>query len=318
MLALPPADPTLNETGGFQILGCTTTLSKPIEQAGIGYEVLRRRIFMVTNDRPLDEDEEEKVDPAKSQKSADKKHNSSNKRRKGRKYSSSSDSEDEKLTQEEKARFNAIMEKKKKQRREQSKAENDRDMVLMQDHYAILGLEDYKIIATEEQIKQAYRKLALDFHPDKKQKKDEEEKDPEEAKKKAEIEKEIWLKIQKANDVLSDELKKKEYDQTLPFDDDIPRQKDITEGNFYELFGPVFQVNSIWSVKKPVPQLGDQETDMRRVKKFYKFWDNFDSWRDFSHKNEYDLDDAEDRYERKWMERENRQARKSYVKAETR
>ena len=27
----------------------------------------------------------------------------------------------------------------------------------------------------------------------------------------------------KANDVLSDELKKKEYDQTLPFDDDIPR-----------------------------------------------------------------------------------------------
>ena len=107
MLALPPADPTLNETGGFQILGCTTTLSKPIEQAGIGYEVLRRRIFMVNNDRPLDEDEEEKVDPAKSQKSADKKHNSSNKRRKGRKYSSSSDSEDEKLTQEEKASFNA-------------------------------------------------------------------------------------------------------------------------------------------------------------------------------------------------------------------
>ena len=66
----------------------------------------------------------------------------------------------------------------------------------------------------------------------------------------------------KANDVLSDELKKKEYDQTLPFDDDIPRQKDITEGNFYELFGPVFQANSIWSVKKPVPQLGDQKTDM--------------------------------------------------------
>ena len=117
MLALPPADPTLNEIGGSQILCPTISYSKPIEQAGLGYEVLRRRIHMAVNQAPLEEDEEEKVDPTQtSTTSQSQKSRSPNKRRKkGRRYSSSSESEDEELTKEDRERFNAIMEKKKKQ-----------------------------------------------------------------------------------------------------------------------------------------------------------------------------------------------------------
>ena len=42
------------------------------------------------------------------------------------------------------------------------------------------------------------------------------------------------------------------------------------------------------------------------MQKFYDFWFNFKSWRDFSFKNEYDLSEAEFREEKRWMERQNK------------
>jgi len=55
---------------------------------------------------------------------------------------------------------------------------------------------------------------------------------------------------------------------------------------------------------------------MNKVKIFYNFWDNFETWRDFSCHDEHNLDEAEDWYEKRWMEKENRIIRKKYIKEE--
>ncbi|AFZ79581.1 DnaJ domain containing protein [Theileria equi strain WA] len=68
-----------------------------------------------------------------------------------------------------------------------------------QDYYAILGV---KRGCTESELKKAYRKLAMQWHPDKHQ-------DPQ-AKRKAE---EMFKSVSEAYDVLSDPEKRKIYDQ---------------------------------------------------------------------------------------------------------
>ena len=55
---------------------------------------------------------------------------------------------------------------------------------------------------------------------------------------------------------------------------------------------------------------------MDQVHKFYRFWDNFKTWREFSQYNEYDPEEAGDRYERRWMEKENKKLTKEYEVAE--
>ena len=54
----------------------------------------------------------------------------------------------------------------------------------------------------------------------------------------------------------------------------------------------MFNRNAMWAKKKPTPNLGDLNTPIAEVKKFYKYWDNFESWREFSQYDEYDLNDA--------------------------
>lgn len=72
----------------------------------------------------------------------------------------------------------------------------------------------------------------------------------------------------------------------------------------------------MWSKKKPIPDLGDENTPIEEVRKFYKFWDNFESWREFSQYDEYDVTEAGDRYERRYMENENKNERKKHTKIE--
>lgn len=68
-------------------------------------------------------------------------------------------------------------------------------MATKRDYYEILGLEK---AATKAEIKSAYRKMALKFHPDKNKAKDAEEK---------------FKEINEAYQVLSDSKKKSSYDQ---------------------------------------------------------------------------------------------------------
>ncbi|CAE7514191.1 Dnajc2 [Symbiodinium natans] len=164
--------------------------------------------------------------------------------------------------------------------------------------------------ASVEQIKKQYRKLALQYHPDKQDKQGETEEKSSGLSEKDQH----FIKIQEAYEVLSDQAKRRQYDSTLDFDDAVPDEVD--EDGFYETFGPVFRRNARWSTRFPVPEIGDEQTDMVKVRKFYDFWLSFDSWRDFSMHDEYNLDDAEFREERRWMERQNQRIRKKYVEAE--
>ena len=57
-------------------------------------------------------------------------------------------------------------------------------------------------------------------------------------------------------------------------------------------------------------------TPIEKVKKFYKFWSNFSSWRDFSVEGEYDLEEATSRFEKRQMLKENRKMKATLLKEE--
>merc|ERR1712066_988970 len=84
----------------------------------------------------------------------------------------------------------------------------------------------------------------------------------------------------------------------------------------------VFKRNSRWSARSRVPDLGDENTDIEKVKEFYDFWYDFESWRDplaIAEKEEielHNLEEAECREEKRWMERENAKVAKKIAQGE--
>jgi DnaJ family protein C protein 2 len=165
-------------------------------------------------------------------------------------------------------------------KKKRTKEDIERQLANNEDLYANLGLEHLTFEASEAAIGKAYKKAALQYHPDKL------------GDKFTENDKKIWLSVQKAYETLMDPAKRKKYDSSLPFDEAIPKKSDVTDETFFEKFQSVFNNNARFSTKKPVPSIGDINTDMAEVKKFYRFWDNFKTWREFSQYDEYDLEDA--------------------------
>ena len=163
--------------------------------------------------------------------------------------------EDDELAEEMKNR-----EFKKKQNKK-TKEQIDKEALLLENYYDLLGLGEDGMGASEQQIAKAYRKKALKHHPDKL------------GDKLTEKDKEIWNKLQKAYDTLVDPQKKKVYDSSLPFDESVPKMEDITsDAEFFTQFRRCFKRNAKFSVNKPAPDLGDEKTDIKEVYKFYKFW----------------------------------------------
>lgn len=161
-----------------------------------------------------------------------------------------SESEEEEKGAGEEEEKNQEYEKK---RRRRTKEDIEKEVLLMGDLYSILGIEHLTYEAKDSDIKSAYRKLALIYHPDKL------------GEQISESEKEIWLKIQNAYETLIDPVQRKKYDSALPFNDSIPAESeviDISEEAFYELFEAVFRRNSLFAKKKPVPNMGDKSTPM--------------------------------------------------------
>eukprot|EP01063_Lacrimia_lanifica_P027498 TRINITY_DN3871_c0_g1_i1.p1 TRINITY_DN3871_c0_g1~~TRINITY_DN3871_c0_g1_i1.p1 ORF type:complete len:625 (+),score=378.50 TRINITY_DN3871_c0_g1_i1:45-1919(+) len=169
------------------------------------------------------------------------------------------------------------------------------------DHYEVLGLVEEEWEATDDQIAKAYKKKCLEHHPDKTGGDDT-----------------MFKKVQVAGDVMMNVAKRRTYDSSLPFDDSIPPAK-VAADRFYQTFAPVFKRNSKWCTlgKDAPPALGDDDTPMETVDAFYTFWLDFKSWRDYSFTAaEHDLETAEYREERRWMERENQRAVDKAKKAE--
>lgn len=172
------------------------------------------------------------------------------------------------------------------------------------DPYVIMGLDHLRWKATEDDVKIAYRKLVLYYHPDKMQLED-----------KTEEADALFKKISKANDTLTDVKKRMKCDSNDAFDDTIPSGKE--KGDFYKVYNEYFYKFSRWSTAQPVPVLGDDSTALDKVKKFYDFWYSFKSWRDYSFEDEHDLSKAESRDEKRWMERENDKERRKHKKEES-
>ena len=132
----------------------------------------------------------------------------------------------------------------------------------------------------------------MSFHPDKN------------GNKKTEKDKKLWLNIKTARTTLMDLSKRRRYDSTLDFDDSIPSAKDIkSDTDFYIKFGVCFLRNSRFAEVRPAPELGNADTPIEDVRKFYSYWDFFKSWREFTQFDEHDPTKAQDRYEKRWMEK---------------
>ena len=115
----------------------------------------------------------------------------------------------------------------------------------------------------------------------------------------------MFKQIKEAYEVLSNKEKRRQYDSVDGVDDKIPADKLYKESDFYAIFGACFKKNAKWSNVKPVPELGDEKSKDEDVIKFYSFWKNFQSWREFPSEGLYDLEEATNREERRWMTREN-------------
>ena len=191
-------------------------------------------------------------------------------------------------------------------------------------YYQVLHLP-YKPTLTADELKKAYRKASLKYHPDKSGRKEED--DP------------VFLKVKAAFETLS--TSKQAYDSTeMPFDESLPDPQFVTD--FYKEYGSVFDRNLFYDARileqmqrqkhghgkkhknnrrkkaknhndanglKP-PTLGDESTSIDDVHRFYDYWTHFSTWRDFSLQAAQELEtqdhleQAESRFEKRWYQKE--------------
>uniref|UniRef100_A0A183BPC9 DnaJ homolog subfamily C member 2 n=1 Tax=Globodera pallida TaxID=36090 RepID=A0A183BPC9_GLOPA len=167
-----------------------------------------------------------------------------------------------------------------------------------QDHYKVLGLSKLRYQATPAQLKTAYRRKVLKYHPDKGQAADA---DDTSLRNEA-----VFACIQKAYEQLGlSEDRQRAFDSVDPqFDDSVPDS--VEASNFFASLGPVFERNARFSVNQPVPLLGDEHSERSHVEHFYEFWFDWRSWREFSYLDSEDKAKGEDRWERREIEKLNK------------
>lgn len=196
-----------------------------------------------------------------------------------------------------------------------------------QDHYAVLGLQNsrwnifyatskrdihciilttFRYYASDDDIRRAYRKIVLRHHPDKRKGKGENI-NPDD---------DYFTCITRAYEFLGNPTKRRSYDSIDPnFNDDLPTQSEV-EKDFFGHMGPCVKLNSRWSEKKKVPLLGSEESTRAHVERFYDFWYDFQSWREYSYLDEEDKEKGQDRDERRWIDKQNKVMRLKKKKEE--
>lgn len=196
-------------------------------------------------------------------------------------------------------------------------------------YYQCLG--NLPLHATAEQVKKAYHKACLQYHPDKTGRGEDDE---------------VFLKIKAGFDTLTDKQKRRAYDSQMPFDDSVPKGNE-TPDEFFAVYAPVFTRNLRFddrlnpdrkqaatnssnnngnSNKKnrkkagarppqqqppSPPPLGDKDTPLDQVHAFYEYWTRFESWRDFSmeaakltNNQNFDADNVDSRFEKRHIQKE--------------
>jgi len=178
-----------------------------------------------------------------------------------------------------------------------------------QDHYRVLGLTKIRDASTDDQIKRAHRQKVLRHHPDKRKAAGEDIKEDDD----------YFTCITKAFEILGNPVKRRAFDSVDPlYDDEVPDVlKKDKDKDFIKVFAPVFKMNSRWSNKTPVPQLGDDNATREEVEIFYQFWYEFDSWREYSYLDEEDKDKASDKWERREIDKINKAQRLEKKKEES-
>ncbi|ORX70791.1 DnaJ-domain-containing protein [Linderina pennispora] len=170
-----------------------------------------------------------------------------------------------------------------------------------QDHYAVLGLSKLRYRATLDDIIKGHRRKVLRHHPDKKAAQGNANDDG------------FFKCIQKAFEILTDPIKRRQFDSVDPeVSTEIPNAK--AKGDFFEIYGPVFEREGQFSNKQPVPQLGAMDTERAEVESFYEFWYAFDSWRSFEYLDKEDVDGGGNRDDKRWIEGKNRKERAQHKK----
>ncbi|KAJ1731334.1 Zuotin [Coemansia biformis] len=165
-----------------------------------------------------------------------------------------------------------------------------------QDHYEVLGLSKLRFRATLDDIVRSHRKKVLRHHPDKKAAHGHANDDG------------FFKCIQKAFDILTDPTKRRQWDSVDPaVSTDIPSGK--SKGDFFAVYGPVFEREARFSNKTPVPQLGDDSSAREDVEAFYGFWYGFDSWRSFEYLDKDDVEGGSNRDDKRYLEAKNRKQR---------
>ena len=188
--------------------------------------------------------------------------------------------------------------------------------------YEVLGVPS---TATDEDIKQGYRKLALRWHPDK-------NRDNPDATA-------VFQGLQEAYATLSDPQERAWYDghknQILRGDADVEGGDDPSGINlyryftrdahkgmhdapngFYQTYAALFEElitaeNTYGNCTEPrvAPVFGNSRSSPQAVMKFYQWWGQFSTFRAMNHAEVWNLSEASNRYVRKAMEKENQEER---------
>ncbi|EGC30171.1 hypothetical protein DICPUDRAFT_41822 [Dictyostelium purpureum] len=193
-------------------------------------------------------------------------------------------------------------------------------------YYEVLGIEK---TAKQDEIKISYRKLALQWHPDKNQHQ-------------IDIAEERFKEIVNAYTILSDPNERKWYDDHREsilrggrgganddgdYDDDInlwpyfnascfTNYSDTDDNSFYNVYSRIFSAidkeeESVDEEKyhfQP-PQFGNSKTPIAEVLKFYGYWKDFVTKKKFTNADIYHLSEAPNRQIKRLMEKENQKER---------
>ena len=185
------------------------------------------------------------------------------------------------------------------------------------DHYKVLGLNDFRWRTRPEDLKKAYRALVLKYHPDKGKYRQQEGKNV----KNVNLN-DVFSCLTKSYEFLSKPSNRRSFDSYEPeFDDSIPNAmkqgKNCDPDQFFQTFTNVFERNSRWS-RHALPEFGDNNSTFDEVNDFYSCWYEFESWREFTYEKLEDLEKAEGRWERRdyamQIKKENKIRRKEEIK----